>query len=87
MSNMVAAAHCLDVLRQQLMCTVDVGVLGQVWWDKEQPKAYPDFNTKHKCRKFDEIRRWAEKHQAPADVPFDYLMTPISADAIYDSLP
>jgi len=41
------AAHCLDILRQQLMCTVDIGVLGQIWWNKESPTAYPDFNTRH----------------------------------------
>lgn len=23
-------AHCLNILRQQLMCTVDIGVLGQI---------------------------------------------------------
>ena len=27
----VHVTHCLDILRQQLMCSVDTGVLGQVW--------------------------------------------------------
>lgn len=27
MRDLPAKAHCLDILRQQLMCTVDVGVL------------------------------------------------------------
>jgi hypothetical protein len=36
------------MLRQVLMCNVDTGVLGQVWADKEQPAAFPDFNTRHK---------------------------------------
>jgi hypothetical protein len=45
------------------MCNVDTGVLGQVWYDKENPSAFPDFNTRHKCKNYDAIREWAELHQ------------------------
>jgi hypothetical protein len=69
------------------MCTVDVGVLGQVWWDKKDPQAFPDFNTKHKCRNFDAIRQWAEEHQAPDEVADDYLLPPASEDAVYAAIP
>lgn len=79
-----AIAHCLDILRQQLMCTVDIGVLGQVWWNKEVPTAFPDFNTQHTCRNFEDVREWAEKHQAPKveDLPPDYLLPPKSEDVL-----
>ncbi|KAK5139989.1 hypothetical protein LTR04_003219 [Oleoguttula sp. CCFEE 6159] len=80
-------AHCLDILRQQLMCTVDIGVLGQVWWNKDEPTAYPDFNTKHKCRNFDAVRQWAETHQAPDEVPPDYLKPPMDLDHVYAEIP
>ncbi|PGH23753.1 hypothetical protein AJ80_02183 [Polytolypa hystricis UAMH7299] len=53
--------HCLEILRQQLMCTADVGIFGQ-WW-VEGYGAYVDFNTKHKCKNFEDIRRWAEERQ------------------------
>jgi hypothetical protein len=65
----VHATHCLDILRQVLMCDPDVGVLGQVWW---QPKSVPDpmpfvdFNTKQKCRDsraFERGRRHINCHQ------------------------
>ena len=79
-------AHCLDILRQQLMCTVDIGVLGQVWWNKDTPTAFPDFNTQHKCRNFDQIRQWAEEHQAPLDLPPDYLEPPDMED-VYPVVP
>lgn len=69
------------------MCTVDVGVLGQVWWNKEKPMAYPDFNTEHKCRNFEDIRRWAEENQAPRDVPDDYLISPKNWQDVYDAIP
>lgn len=69
------------------MCTVDVAVLGQVWVDKEQPFAYVDFNTKHTCRNFEDVRRWAEVHQAPLEVPDDFLKPPRSKDDIYAEMP
>jgi len=72
--------HCLDILRQQLMCTVDIGVLGQVWWNRNEPLALPDFNTRHKCRNFDAVRQWAFEHQAPEEVPGDYLKQPRMED-------
>ncbi|RMZ74940.1 hypothetical protein DV737_g5605, partial [Chaetothyriales sp. CBS 132003] len=75
-------SHCLDIIRQQLMCTVDVGVLGQVWWNRTGPEAYVDFNTKHTCRNFEAIRGWAEKHQLPEDVPDDFLEPPKAGDTV-----
>lgn len=45
------------------MCNTDTGVLGQVWFDQESPTAFPDFNTKHKCKNFDDISKWAVEHQ------------------------
>jgi Mycotoxin biosynthesis protein UstYa len=56
-------AHCLDTVRQVLMCNADTGVLGQVWYDPASPKAFPDFHTRHKCKNYDEIRKWAEALQ------------------------
>ncbi|PGH37038.1 hypothetical protein GX50_00021 [[Emmonsia] crescens] len=53
--------HCVDIIRQQLMCTADIGVFGQWWVEGVGP--FVDFNTVHKCRNFEEIRKWAEKHQ------------------------
>ncbi|KUJ19253.1 uncharacterized protein LY89DRAFT_731660 [Mollisia scopiformis] len=79
-------SHCLDILRQQLMCTVDVGVLGQVWVHKNEPEAFTDFNTKHTCRDFEAVRTWAEERQLPESVPTDFLQPPEWED-IYDDIP
>lgn len=81
--------HCLDIIRQQLMCTVDVGVLGQVWYQPpEAPlQAFVDFNTIHKCRNFDAIRQWAEDHQLPEVTPADYLEPPQAGDRIWHTVP
>jgi hypothetical protein len=80
-------SHCLDILRQQLMCTVDVGVLGQVWLHPEAPEAYVDFNTEHKCRNFEAIKGWAEVRQMPEKVPEDWLEPPKLGDRIYEEIP
>jgi len=69
------------------MCTVDIGVLGQIWWNREEPMAYVDFNTRHTCRNFDAIRQWAFENQAPEVVPEDYLQPPRSLDDVYETMP
>ncbi len=51
------------MVRQVLMCNVDTGVLGQVWYNPKAPEAFPDFNTRHKCKNYEDVRRWAEALQ------------------------
>ncbi|GAB7359607.1 hypothetical protein MBLNU230_g6791t1 [Neophaeotheca triangularis] len=83
-------SHCLDIIRQELMCTIDIGVLGQVWYQPESsetPQAFVDFNTRHTCRNFEDVRRWAEERQMPEDVPNDFLEPPKEGDTIYSSIP
>ncbi|KAF4618389.1 hypothetical protein G7Y89_g14912 [Cudoniella acicularis] len=79
--------HCLDIIRQQLMCMPNTGVLGQIWWDRQDPKAFVDFNTEHKCKNFEAIRKWAEERQIPDTVPEDFLQHPIEGGRIYDAVP
>lgn len=69
------------------MCTVDSGVLGQVWIYPENPEPYVDFNTQHRCKNFDAIRRWAEENQLPPDPPSDFLQAPSEGDRIYSQMP
>ncbi|KAJ5394014.1 uncharacterized protein N7487_011655 [Penicillium crustosum] len=56
--------HCIDMLRQYLMCAGDVGIVTMNWVEKFG--IYPDFSTQHKCRKFDKIVEWADEHAAPS---------------------
>jgi hypothetical protein len=82
-------AHCLDILRQQLMCTVDTGLMGQVWWNSEQPAAFVDFNTQHKCKNYEAIRQWAESRQLPPSDQGhpDLLEPPGPRDKVYEEIP
>uniref|UniRef100_A0A0D2YIB3 Tat pathway signal sequence n=1 Tax=Fusarium oxysporum (strain Fo5176) TaxID=660025 RepID=A0A0D2YIB3_FUSOF len=71
-----------------LMCNVDTGVLGQVWVNPKNPNAFPDFNTRHVCKNYNDVREWAEKLQAPptSEIPDDYLLLPKNKD-ILESTP
>lgn len=87
---LTTSAHCLDIIRQQLMCTADVGVFGQVWYrplGEKGIESFVDFNTNHKCRNYEDIRRWAEVRQLPKDVPKDFLMPPGPEVKIHDGVP
>jgi len=62
--------HCIEMIRQNLMCVADVGVISYDWisgW--EVP--FPDFNTYHKCRNFDAILDWTTSHRVR--VPKDHM--------------
>ena len=80
-------AHCMDTIRQQLMCTPDIGMLGQIWIYPDSPMAYVDFNTKHTCKNFEAVRSWAEEHQLPKQVPTDFLSPPKKGDRIFYEMP
>jgi hypothetical protein len=69
------------------MCSVDIGMLGQVWWNPEEPEPFVDFNTRHVCRNFEAIRAWAEKNQLPEKVPDDFLEPPQLGDRVFDEIP
>jgi len=67
------------------MCNVDRGVLGRVWWGPCDPQPFVDFNTKHRCKNYDAIRKWAEEQQLPEDVPEGFYEPP--SGKIYDHIP
>lgn len=78
------------------MCSVDVGLLGEVWFwptdpDVEGPRPFVDFNVQHKCRNFEDVRRWAEARQMPefpgSDLPEGYLRWPKHGDRIFEGTP
>lgn len=54
-------AHCLDTLRQIIMCRADIGLLTYEWRPKYR-KPWPKFDVTHQCRNWDNIARWAEDH-------------------------
>lgn len=89
----VHTTHCLDIIRQVLMCNPDVGVLGQVWWQPESeadPMPFVDFNTKHRCRDFAGVREWAEAHQLPPETEVNmsgFYEMPKAGDMVFPEIP
>lgn len=79
-------AHCLDILRQQLMCTVDFGIFGQIWVYPDHPEPFVDFNSVHVCRNFEAVREWAERNQLPEKVSGEFLIRP-AKESVYDEIP
>ncbi|CCM06845.1 uncharacterized protein FIBRA_09149 [Fibroporia radiculosa] len=49
--------HCLEMLRQNLMCHADIAFITYDWV-AGFPKPFPDFNTVHQCRDFTKIQQW-----------------------------
>ncbi|KAH6637216.1 hypothetical protein F5144DRAFT_601890 [Chaetomium tenue] len=65
--------HCIDMLRQALLCQADVGIITADW--VEQPPGsgrmaiVPDYSTEHKCRSFERVVQWADENAAPEGKP------------------
>ncbi|EPS98712.1 hypothetical protein FOMPIDRAFT_1031360 [Fomitopsis schrenkii] len=53
--------HCIDLLRQTLMCSADVGLI-TFDWVAEKHNPWPNFSTLHRCRNFDRVVEWNEAH-------------------------
>ncbi|KAH9828729.1 uncharacterized protein C8Q71DRAFT_792669 [Rhodofomes roseus] len=53
--------HCIELLRQSLMCTADVGLITFNWVGNHRTP-WPDFSTQHRCRNFDKIVDWNQAH-------------------------
>ncbi|RFU25150.1 hypothetical protein B7463_g11184, partial [Scytalidium lignicola] len=66
-------AHCIESIRQALMCHVDVTPATWIW--NEDAKVMQNvYATPHTCRNFDKIRDWASvgKYGANVEAGFDF---------------
>lgn len=46
--------HCVDMLRQKLMCDADSGLVTYSWL-KNHYNPHPNFNVEHKCRNYNKL--------------------------------
>jgi hypothetical protein len=53
--------HCVDYLRNRLMCTADVGLMPAVWLSNEGDTA-SDMARMHSCRNFDAVLQFSQRH-------------------------
>ncbi|KAK6221088.1 hypothetical protein LQW54_001661 [Pestalotiopsis sp. IQ-011] len=53
--------HCVDQIRQVIMCASDVST-NWLCWDEEWQSNMPPGFTYHSCRNFDAVVDWAREH-------------------------
>lgn len=58
--------HCIEMLRMNLMCHADVGVI--TFHEMEGKGMWPDFSSWHVCRDYDAVRTWAVDRVVATDV-------------------
>ncbi|KAK0391437.1 hypothetical protein NLU13_0938 [Sarocladium strictum] len=76
--------HCIEMLRQVLMCNADAGIISHRWV-KGYTRPYPDFNVIHKCRDLDQVMSWSHHHEVPTPPGYQFK-APANA-RIFDSPP
>ncbi|KAG0159721.1 hypothetical protein PDIDSM_7245 [Penicillium digitatum] len=59
-SNMDHVDHCIDMLRQIVMCRGDIA-LTTYKWIPNYSLPWPDFGLAHECRNWERIDNWASK--------------------------
>ncbi|KAF2834031.1 hypothetical protein CC86DRAFT_339785 [Ophiobolus disseminans] len=67
-------AHCLEILRMQLMCRGDAALFTYAW-DMGKREPLTDFAVEHTCANWDKLKDWTEKHSF--DVREDLLTHPV----------
>jgi hypothetical protein len=60
--------HCVDIIRQRLMCSADPGLVTSRWVEGEDKLTKPDVNTMHYCRNMDSLLDWNKKNAASVEV-------------------
>lgn len=63
----ITTDHCVDILRQVLMCQGDVGIVTSSWVHGYHVP-YPDFSVWHKCRKFEPLMEYTAQHQVNEEI-------------------
>ena len=65
----IHAGHCIDTIRQAILCFSDISTIYWEWIPSVQ-ETYANARTTHTCRDFDSIKEWAMEHTMK--VNFDY---------------
>ncbi|MCJ1381172.1 hypothetical protein MMC17_004281 [Xylographa soralifera] len=77
--------HCIEMLRQNIMCNADVGIIPH-HWIKQSPDPFANFNTWHKCRDIGTVERWIEEHAIP-QVPEGKFLPRPESDKVWPQPP
>jgi len=77
--------HCLDGIRQSLMCYSDMTIIKEYWTDLKGQNGgmMADFDNVHICRDFDTIRNWMTSRNAEDDEIWPSVAARLKAGASY----
>ena len=53
--------HCIEMLRQVLMCSADLHLISYDWVD-EVDYPWPDFSLSRNCRNYEQVHEWGQRH-------------------------
>jgi hypothetical protein len=67
--------HCVDVIRNRLMCTSD-SQLVTFRWVEGVSGPYPYFNTEHTCRSYEELLEWDRERSVEKEKMMGYKWDP-----------
>jgi hypothetical protein len=81
--NMKHIDHCIDSIRQSLMCSADVTPLSYVWWSKSD-ELLPSTAVQHTCRDFNALVEWAKEHRALKVDKKTHVFDPLGEPIEYD---
>ncbi|KAH6666765.1 tat pathway signal sequence [Halenospora varia] len=59
------ADHCIDLLRQVLMCRGDISLLTYSWIDGYR-RPWPEYSVDHTCHNWDNLMEWASENYIPS---------------------
>ncbi|KAG1787771.1 uncharacterized protein HD556DRAFT_1407595 [Suillus plorans] len=54
--------HCIEMLRQNIMCHADVTMLTYDWVEGVKDP-FPNFRIPHRCRNFEKVLDWVDEHR------------------------
>lgn len=57
--------HCVDLLRQVIMCHGDISLHTYQWKD-DYRWPWPTMQTEHQCRNWDKLMEWSKEHSIPS---------------------
>ncbi|KAI1776747.1 hypothetical protein F4818DRAFT_411754 [Hypoxylon cercidicola] len=73
--------HCVEYLRQRLMCTADVGIVPFVWAGKSG-RLTADMDRMHTCRDYEAVRKFVKQNSIPR--PINGEVKPKPGDHVVD---
>ena len=57
--------HCLEALREEIMCYGDTAIMTFFWHDPPQPKPGVKSNARKSCINWDQLQQWSSQHMVP----------------------